>query len=105
MSALLPPDTIKARLEQLGNDWSVDQQRQQIEKTFHFNDYYQAMAFANTVAWVAHQQDHHPEMLIRYNSCHVTYTTHDAKGLTERDFNSALTIEKLLKKNLWPNAD
>ena len=105
MTTLLPPATVKAKLEQFGNDWTLDQQRQQIEKTFHFNDYFQVMAFANAVAWIAHQQDHHPQMLIRYNSCHVSYTTHDVKGLTERDFNCALAIEKLLKTNTWPDAN
>ena len=44
-----------------------------IEKTFSFSDYYQTMAFVNAVAYIAEQQDHHPELLVTYGSCSVRF--------------------------------
>ena len=42
-----------------------------IEKTFRFGSYLQTLAFANAVAYMAEQQDHHPDMLLAYRSCSV----------------------------------
>jgi len=66
-----------------------------ISKTYRFNDYYQTMAFVNMVAWVSHREDHHPELVVNYNSCHVEYTTHSIRGLSENDFICAAKIDAL----------
>ena len=67
-----------------------------IERDFKFKDYYQTMAFVNQVADVAHQCDHHPDMLVGYNHCKITYTTHAVNGLSINDFISAAKIDCLL---------
>lgn len=54
------------------------------------------MAFVNAIAWFANQDNHHPDLEIGYNYCHVTYMTHALKGLTANDFISAAKIDKLM---------
>ncbi len=75
------------------DDWRL--QGKQISKTYDFKNYYQTMAFVNAVAWVSHREDHHPDMLVGYNKCVVTYTTHAIGGLSENDFICAAKIDKL----------
>ncbi|MDH4216685.1 MAG: 4a-hydroxytetrahydrobiopterin dehydratase [Gallionella sp.] len=68
-----------------------------IYKTFRFKDYYQTMAFVNAVAWMAHREDHHPDLMVGYNLCKVEYTTHAIHGLSENDFICAAKVDLLLK--------
>ena len=70
-------------------------QDKQINKTYAFKNYYQTMAFVNAVAWVSHREDHHPDIVVGYNQCVVTYTTHAIGGLSENDFICAAKIDKL----------
>ena len=58
----------------------------QIDKTYHFKNYYQTIAFVNAIAWMAHREDHHPSLTVTYNSCQMEYTTHAIGGLSENDF-------------------
>jgi 4a-hydroxytetrahydrobiopterin dehydratase len=64
-------------------------------KTFRFADYYQTMAFVNALAWIAHQEDHHPDLSVHYNRVVVHFSTHDAGGLTLNDFICAAKAEAL----------
>jgi len=68
-----------------------------IEKTYNYKNYYQVMAFVNAVAFMAHQQDHHPDLEVGYKSCKVKYTTHAINGLSENDFICAAKVEQLFK--------
>lgn len=68
-----------------------------ISKTFHFKNYYPTIAFVNAVAWIAHHEDHHPELTVTYNSCTVAYTTHAINGLSENDFICAAKVDALHK--------
>ena len=68
-----------------------------IGKTFQFKNYYQTIAFVNAVAWLSHREDHHPELTVGYNTCHVEYTTHAVNGLSENDFICAAKVDALLK--------
>ena len=67
-----------------------------IEKTFTFKNYYQTMAFVNVVAFIAHVQDHHPDLSVHYGRCVVRFNTHDVGGLSVTDFDCATQIEALL---------
>ena len=68
-----------------------------IAKTFSFSNYYQTMAFVNGVAWIAHREDHHPDMLVGYNRCRIAYATHSVGGISDNDFICAAKIEALCK--------
>lgn len=69
----------------------------EIRKAYAFKDYHHTMAFVNAVAWVAHQQNHHPDMEVGYNKCVVRYSTHSVGGLSENDFICAAKVEALFE--------
>ncbi len=66
-----------------------------IAKTYRFANYYETMAFVNAVAYIAHRDDHHPDLAVGYNRCTVAYTTHDAGGVTLNDCIGAAKVERL----------
>ena len=66
-----------------------------IDRTFAFADYHQTMAFVNALAWIAHREDHHPDLGVHYNRCVVTFSTHDAGGVTLNDVICAAKAERL----------
>ena len=70
---------------------------QGIVKTFPFQNYHQTMAFVNAVAWIAHREDHHPDLEVGYKACKIRYSTHAIGGLSENDFICAAKVESLLK--------
>jgi 4a-hydroxytetrahydrobiopterin dehydratase len=57
-----------------------------ISRTFEFKDFSAAMKFVNVVAGLAEQAQHHPDVDIRWNKVTLALTSHDAGGLTEKDF-------------------
>ena len=70
----------------------------EIAKTYKFANYYETMSFVNAVAWVAHKEDHHPDLEVGYNKCKVKYSTHSVRGLSENDFICAAKVEALLAR-------
>jgi 4a-hydroxytetrahydrobiopterin dehydratase len=66
-----------------------------LNKSFAFADYYRTMAFVNAVAFVAHRQDHHPDLSVHYNRVDVVFSTHDAGGVTLNDCICAAKVESL----------
>ena len=68
-----------------------------IEKTFHFANYFETMAFVNAVAFIAHAQGHHPDMSVHYNRCVVRLNTHDVNGISPTDLDCAARIDALLQ--------
>lgn len=82
-------------LQALHADWTLNAAGDAIQRVFRFKDFYQTMAFVNGLALIAHEEDHHPEMRVTYNTCSVNLTTHAAAGLTENDFICAAKIDAL----------
>lgn len=76
-------------------EWQVNHEHTTIERIFAFKTFAKTIAFANAVAWIAHSEAHHPEWLISYNQCKISYTTHAVNGLTENDFICAAKVNKL----------
>jgi 4a-hydroxytetrahydrobiopterin dehydratase len=66
-----------------------------LAKTFKFANYYETMAFVNAIAYIAHRQDHHPDLSVHYNRVEVVYSTHDAGGVTLNDCICAAKVEAL----------
>jgi 4a-hydroxytetrahydrobiopterin dehydratase len=91
---LLPADTVQGYLSALP-DWRLVENGMAINKTFKFENYYQTMAFVNALAFVAHREDHHPDLGVHYNRCVVTYSTHDVGGVSLNDFICAAKVETL----------
>ncbi len=67
-----------------------------IEKRFEHADFHHTMAFVNAVAWIAHREDHHPEMHVGYSQCTLRWSTHDVGGLSLRDFRCAALVDALI---------
>ena len=88
-------NTETQRLIAMLTDWQLD--AKSIVKTYRFKDHYETLAFANALAWISHRTDHHPDLLVGYNQCRVSYWTHAANGLSINDFICAAKADALLK--------
>ena len=87
---------IVAKLAQL-EGWSLhgDGANVAIEKTYRFANYFETIAFVNAIAYIAHVQDHHPDLSVHYDRCVVRWSTHDVGGLSENDFICAAKADAL----------
>jgi len=92
----MPPmdeKTVQTLLAKIPN-WRLENGA--LQRAFTFKNFYETMALANAIAWVAHQEDHHPDMTIGYNTLVVCYMTHAIGGLSENDFICAAKINALV---------
>ena len=80
---------------QLAADWQLDASGQALTREFRFANFHATMAFVNAVAWIAHVEDHHPDLGIGYGHCRVTWSTHSVGGLSENDFICAAKVDAL----------
>ena len=78
------------------SNWQVASDEKSLARRFEFANYYETMAFVNAVAWIAHREDHHPDLDVGYNRCLVRYSTHANGGLSENDFICAAKVDALL---------
>jgi 4a-hydroxytetrahydrobiopterin dehydratase len=88
----LPDDAIARELSVLP-EWKRD--GNQIVRTFDRGNFNGSIGFVNAVAAAANAVDHHPDIAIAWNHVTLRLWSHDAGGLTERDFSLARTIESL----------
>ncbi len=89
----LSEDQIAAALEKR-TEWS--EVGGQIQRTFQFPTFMESIAFVRKVADYAERVQHHPDMLIRYNKVTLTASTHDAGGITQKDFDLAEEADRLV---------
>jgi 4a-hydroxytetrahydrobiopterin dehydratase len=90
----LSDDRVNALLGSVSG-WERDDEGEAIVKTFRFPDYYRSIAFVNALAYVAHREDHHPDLGVHYNRVIVRFSTHDVGGLSENDFICAAKADAL----------
>ena len=83
---------IEAKLATL-NGWSLKAGK--LYREFQFRDFVQAFGFMSQAALVAERMDHHPEWFNVYRTVRVELTTHDAKGITDLDFELAAAMNKI----------
>jgi 4a-hydroxytetrahydrobiopterin dehydratase len=93
MPELLNAQDIKNWLKKLP-EWELE--KKHIERLFEFDDFSQAIEFVNGVAEIAEEDDHHPEIDIRYNKVKVALSTHSEGGITDLDFELAEKIDTLV---------
>ncbi|MBF0630852.1 MAG: 4a-hydroxytetrahydrobiopterin dehydratase [Magnetococcales bacterium] len=77
-------------------EWEISPAGDAIQRVFEFKNFYQTMAFVNAVAWVAHREDHHPNLEVGYKHLKLSYSTHFIGGLSENDFICAAKVNALL---------
>jgi 4a-hydroxytetrahydrobiopterin dehydratase len=92
MADLLKSDQAKLRLKKVP-EWELE--KKHIERTFEFDDFSESIDFVNSVAEVAEEAEHHPDIDIRYNKVRLVLSTHSKGGLTELDFSLAERIDTL----------
>ena len=92
MSELLSADEVRERIERL-SDWELS--GNSIRRQFTFKDFAEAVSFVVRLGFAAESADHHPDILISYKRVTLTYSTHSAGGLTEKDFHGAEAANRL----------
>ncbi len=78
-------------------EWTV--QEKQIERTFTFPNFIEAVRFADRVAAIAEEENHHPEMHISWGKARIELSTHKIGGLSENDFIVAAKIDRVAKRS------
>lgn len=96
IGAALNEEQINNLLPQLNQQWQVSEDKRLIKRSLSFNNFYETMAFVNALAWIANSENHHPDLEVGYNYCHVSFMTHALNGLTHNDFICAAKLDKLL---------
>jgi 4a-hydroxytetrahydrobiopterin dehydratase len=93
--APLTPAAAAALAGQIRGEWKIAADTKSIERTYKFKDFYRTMSFVNAVAYIANAEDHHPDLEVGYDHCHITFSTHAIGGLSENDFICAAKIDAL----------
>jgi 4a-hydroxytetrahydrobiopterin dehydratase len=75
--------------------WTLE--RGAIEKRWRFDNFHRTMAFVNALAWIAHVEDHHPDVSFGYNHATVRFNTHSVNGISRNDMICAARVDAL-----WP---
>lgn len=82
-------------------DWSLVSGK--LVKTFFFKNYHETLAFVNALAFVLHAEDHHPELVVTYNRCQVSFDTHSVNGgsggISENDFICAAKADAIARRS------
>jgi 4a-hydroxytetrahydrobiopterin dehydratase len=92
MADLIKAEELKNRLKKIP-EWELE--KKHIERTFEFDDFTDSIDFVNAVAEVSEDEEHHPDIDIRYNKVRLLLSTHSKGGLTDLDFSLAERIDTL----------
>ena len=95
MSDPIPASEIKTQMKKVP-EWETDKKR--LERTFEFDDFTGAIDFVNSVAEIAEEQEHHPDIDVRYNHVKLSLSTQSKGGLTDLDFELAERIDTLTEE-------
>ncbi len=90
----LTPSQIDREIKQIANGWSLNGIGM-LEKTYVSKGFLESIALVNAIALLAESSQHHPDLLILWNKVTVKLTTHDAGGISQKDFDLALKIDQL----------
>jgi 4a-hydroxytetrahydrobiopterin dehydratase len=91
MAKLLTEQEIQEQVSTLSN-WTLEKSK--LELNLAFKDFVEAINFVNQLVEPAESAGHHPDIEISYNRVKLTLTTHDAGGLTQKDFDLAKAISR-----------
>ena len=85
---------IEESMKEINSTWMIENDF--ISKEFLFKDFVQAFAFMTAVAAIAEKQQHHPNWENVYNKVHISLSTHNAGGVTEKDFQLAKEVDTVI---------
>lgn len=80
---------------QLRPEWNLSADATRLHADYEFKNYYHTTSFVTAVTYIAHREDHHPDISFGYRSCGITWWTHAVGGLTENDFICAAKVDAL----------
>lgn len=80
----------------LRQEWQLINEGRALQAKFSFKNYYHTTAFVNAVAYIAHREDHHPDISFGYRDATITWWTHAINGLSDNDFICAAKVDTLL---------
>ena len=89
------PDIAADMMKELSGDWMLVDDAHLLVKECRFKDFKEAMLFANKVAEIAEEENHHPELNIAWGSVSIELATHAIGGLSENDFILAAKIDQI----------
>jgi 4a-hydroxytetrahydrobiopterin dehydratase len=82
-------------LRQLAPRWKLLEGAKKLEAVFEFKNYFRTLAFVNAAAYIAINEDHHPDVAFGYKTATITFWTHNVGGLSENDFICAAKVDAL----------
>lgn len=88
----LSPEELIEKLSEV-NSWEREEEK--IHKRFNFKNFAESLDFINKIGAIAEKHDHHPDITFGWGYAEIYSTTHDAGGLTNRDFKLAKEIDEL----------
>lgn len=77
-------------------DWTFEMNT--LKRDFKFKTFVEAFSFMTAIALVAEKLNHHPDWSNSYNKVSISLTNHEAKGITQLDFDLAKTIDRIFEK-------
>lgn len=92
--SLLTDEEIQQHLGQLNTAWALVS-GSTLDRVYEFPDFKTALAFVNEIGTVAEQHNHHPDITLSWGKVVLSVSSHDAGGLTVKDFELAKVIDKL----------
>lgn len=92
----LQHEQIMNLMPQLNEKWLITPDEKSITRSFSLANFYETMALINAIAFMAHTENHHPDMQVGYNHCSITYSTHALNGLSLNDFICAAKVDALI---------
>jgi len=74
-------------------DWTVSNDK--LSRRFQFGSFPEAFAFMTQIAIIAEKQNHHPDWSNSYRTVEIFLTTHEYRGISQRDFDLAIAIDRI----------
>jgi len=93
MSGVYEIDELESQLKKCP-EWEAGEG--EISRVIEFESYMEGIDFVNTVAEIAEESQHHPELIVGYNAVTVSLTTHDEGGVTDLDIEMAQRVDNLV---------
>ncbi len=97
--AALDTASVIQALKGMSEGWQVDLPSQTLSIRFEQKGYQKLVQLANLAAWLASDEGHHPDIRFGWGFCEILLTTHDASGLSERDFGYARRLDLMLQRD------
>src|SRR5690349_12846447 len=93
MAQVLSADELQKHLAALAKGWSIE--NGELTRSIELPSFPAALMFVSVVGHMAEVAGHHPDILIKYRTVKFSLVTHDAGGLTEKDFSLAVRIDEI----------